>query len=713
MSLTTSPREGLLTEPRGGTNGFANGKHRPARSARPQRSLFPWIVALVVLLAAGGAVAWYLLNARAASGAGQGLTFEVASGPMVVSVTESGTIKAAEQEVLRAEVEGRTTIITLVPEGSLVKKGDLLVELDISAMEDERLEDTIEVQNAEAEFIRAREDLEVAKNQALADVAQAKLDYQFAIEDLDKYKLGEYPNLETEAKSKIEIAKEELTRAEEKHRGSQELFEQEFISRTELQADELALNKAKLELMLADQALKLLQDWEYKRQIAQLESDVEQMRLALERAERKASADVVQAEAELKARQSQLEREKDQLERVTAQIAKAKIYAPRDGLVVYATSAQGGGFRGNQEPLQEGQEVRERQELIYLPTATQMIAEIKIHESSLEKVRLDMPVRITVDALPGKSYRGKVTKIAPLPDANSMWMNPDLKVYNTVITVTGNGEELRTGMSCRAEIIVENYDETVYVPVQSIVRVSGVPTAFVVGDDGVARQREVEIGQDNNRMVVIKSGLEPGEKVLLAPPLGDTGTVETLRPEELTEEEKQQAEEAKDNPGVEPAPDGAVPMEGGAPGQGMMPGGQNGQAMQGGQNPAAEGAMRAMSQLREKATPEEQAKLREFFQNQDMAGGQAYLKELGEKYGIDTSAMSGMGGGGRRPAGGEGERDAGPGGVGRERGGNRSGGDAGGGRGDRSGRGGGDPDDDDAAPAPAAESKPAEAQSAE
>lgn len=709
MSIATNQREALIAEP-AGANGSTNGKHRLGRPSRQPRVLWPWIVGSVAFLAAVTAGGFYLLEKRAASAAASGLSFVVAQGPIVVSVTESGTIKAAQQEILRSEVEGRSTIIHLIPEGTMVKKGDLLVEVDASALQDEKLEDTIAVQNGEAAFIRAREDLEVAKNQALADVAQATLDYDFAKEDLTKYQQGEYPNLLTEAQSKIKIAEEEFKRAASQYEGSQRLFDEKYISETEKEADRLAMNKADLNLKLAEQALKLLEDWEYKRQIAQLTSDVEQKRLALERAERKASADVVQAEAELKAKTSELERQNDKLAKVVRQISRAKILAPRDGLVVYATSAQGGGpgmRMGNQEPLQEGAEVRERQELIYLPTATDMIAEIKIHESSLEKVRLGMPVRITVDALPGRSYRGEVTKIAPLPDAASMWMNPDLKVYNTQIKMTGNGEELRTGMSCRAEIIVENYDNAVYVPVQSIVRVSGVPTAFVVKTDGSLDQREVDIGQDNNRMVVVKTGLTPGEQVLLAPPLGDTGTVETLRPEELSDEEKQKAEEAKNNPGVKPAemPQGAM--------NGQMTDAPAGEERAGA---AGQAMMKVMQEIQAKATPEEQQKLREFFQNQDMAGGQAYLKELGEKYEIDTSALNNVGAMMRRPQGGEGEgqggqfnRDGQRGDGANREGGNR-GGDGAGRGGNRGSRPAGAGDHPDAGASPAQQPKPGTAQ---
>ena len=70
-------------------------------------------------------------------------TFVTKRGPLTISVLESGTIKAREQIIIKNEVEGRTSIITLIPEGTHVKKGDLLVELDASALEDNKIDQEI------------------------------------------------------------------------------------------------------------------------------------------------------------------------------------------------------------------------------------------------------------------------------------------------------------------------------------------------------------------------------------------------------------------------------------------------------------------------------------------------------------------------------------------------------------------------------------------
>jgi HlyD family secretion protein len=484
------------------------------RKRRP--FVFVVAVAAVALIGVGAVM---FASSRAGANSNDNLaTFMVKRGPLRISVTESGTIKARDQVILKNEVEGVTSILYLIPEGKRVNKGDLLVELDASQLLDEKIDQEIEVQNAEAAYIMAKENLEVVKNQAKSDVDIAKLTLKFAKQDLEQYKEGQYPNLLKEAKGQIALAEEEVTRAREANDWSKTLFEEKYVSETEYKADQLALKRKQLELDVARNNLDLLENYTYQRNIDQLHSDVNQADMALERAIRKARADVVQAEADLKAKQSEFGRQNDKLQKNLEQIEKTKIYAPAEGLVIYATSARRGSWRSSTEPLDVGQSVRERQELIYLPTGSAVNAEVDIHETSLKKVRLGLPSIVTVDALPGKTFLGEVTHIAPLPDATSMWLNPDLKVYNSDIEVDTNDITLRTGMSCKAEIVIEQYEDAVYIPVQAVLRVGGEPTVYVL-DGKKIEPRRVEIGLDNNRMVRIMSGLSEGEVVLLTPPL--------------------------------------------------------------------------------------------------------------------------------------------------------------------------------------------------
>ncbi|NLH16957.1 MAG: efflux transporter periplasmic adaptor subunit [Phycisphaerae bacterium] len=531
-----------------------------------------WIIGVLVLIGVAGAVIGGITLGGDKTVIDDAGLYTVQKGQLVIGIDETGTIKAQDQEVIKCKVEGKTTILTLVPEGTHVKKGDLLIELDASSLVDQQVTQRIAVQTAEAAFINAREALAIGESQAQSDLELAELTLNFAKQDLKKYTEGDYPNEVNNAESKIAVAREAVQQAEQKYQWSQKLAKDKYLSDMELKADELSWRRSELDLKLAQNQLKLLQEYTYLRQLAKYESDVKQAELALERTKRKTSATLAQLKAELAAADSKLEQQKRLLTKIDSNVAEAKILAPSDGIVVYATSARTGGMRGSEEPMREGRTVFEREELIYLPTSNRVKAELKLHESVLDKVRLDMPATVTVDALPGRIFAGKVRKIGLLPDAQMMWMNPDLKVYATEVFLDGDGSDLRTGMSCRASIVLEEYEDVLYVPVQSVVRIGNQPTVYVM-EGGQSKPRPVEIGLDNNRMVHIKSGLEVGEKVLLAPPLA---AAEAEQGRRKTNGESRALENGQPNSGM-----GDQPTTFSAPGTGM--GGGQGSGQMGGE----------------------------------------------------------------------------------------------------------------------------------
>jgi HlyD family secretion protein len=488
------------------------------------------IVGTALLVVVLGLVAVWLKVVRGGENpASTVATFAARRGPLTVSVLEAGSLRAKDPVILRSALPRRATIISIVPEGTYVHEGDLLVELDVSALVDHLLDHEIMLKNGEAAWINARENLVITQSQAQSSIELAQLKYDFAVLDLKKYQGegGQFATDLAEAKGRIKLNEEEVKKNEDYHTWSKRLYDEKYLSQTQLQTDQLALEKSKLNLQVAGNNLKLLEEYNSKRQLAQLTSDVTQAEMALERAKAKARATIAQAEAYLSAREQAYKNEQERLSRHEEEVAQSKIYAPTDGMVIYATSRGSGSSsstRDDRRPLADGVEVWERQELIYLTRSTSTVAEISLHEASLQKVRVGLPVLVTVDALPGKKIMGTVTRIAPLPDSQSMYMNPDLKVYKTEIALDNGDPSLRSGMNCRAEIIVEQHRDTVYVPIQTVVRVGGQPTVYVLKPSGSVEERKIEIGLDDNRMVRVVSGLGEGELVLLAPPL-KAGTV--------------------------------------------------------------------------------------------------------------------------------------------------------------------------------------------
>jgi len=592
-----------------------------------RRKLFKVVGPAVIIVAIVLIVVWLKAVRGSEDPTSNLATFAAKRGPLTISVLERGAIKAREQEVIRNEVEGRTSIISLVAEGTRVKKGDLLVKLDASTLEDSRIDQEIKVQNAEAAYINAKETLEIIKNQAQSDIDVATLTLDFAQLDLKKYidPNGQYRNELVTAQNAITIANEEKTRADETLKWSDQLFKEKYISQTELQADQLAVTRSNVKLEVSRNDLELLENFTHKRQLALLDSNVKQAQMALERAQAKARANVVQADADLNAKKQEFDRQTVKLDKLKNQLGKAQLIAPIDGMVVYATSGRGGG-RDDRRPLAEGVEVFERQELIYLPKSASTVAEVDVHEASLQKVRPGLPAIVTVDALPGKKFVGTVSRIAPLPDPQSMWMNPDLKVYKTDIYLEGEDPSLRNGMSCKAEIIVEQYQDVVYIPVQAALRVGGKPTVYVV-KDGNIEERKVDIGMDNNSMVKITSGLNEGEVVLLTPPL-KAATVEpgsqmpgTVSPDSNDTMMQRINERLKAANGTEaggPSDNVADPQQEGQGQPGRTDAGQEQAGKEGSQSPTPQ-QMEQMRQRLENMSPEERQKemekMKQRFQN--------------------------------------------------------------------------------------------------
>lgn len=447
-------------------------------------------------------------------------TFAAKEGPLWITVVESGTIRARNQVVLKSEVEGRSQVLWLVPEAQEVKKGDLLVRLDSSFWEDQRLEREIWDQQTEAGLVYALENLKVNKSRTESEINTAELAVQFATEDLKKYIEGDFPNELKEKKRQVALAQSSRAAAEDDLEGKEILFTKKFATPVELDTARRLMQRASLEVELAEGREKLLSSFTYKRRVNQLQSDLEEAKRALERSRLEAAADIVQAEAQLAKMEHWTRFGTKHTKKIETQIKNCEIYAPVDGSVLYATRQPKGGrhMKMGLEPLEEGQTVYEHQELIHLRTDTSVMAEISVGESDLGKVKAGQRVRITVDALPGKEFTGHITSIAIMPDAQSSWMGSGPNVYATEIFIDGDGSALRPGMSCQAEIVVEHHEMAVSVPVEAVLRVKGTPTVYVAKGRDI-EERPVEIGLANETMIRIVSNLAAGERVLLAPPL--------------------------------------------------------------------------------------------------------------------------------------------------------------------------------------------------
>jgi len=475
------------------------------------------ILAGILLLASAG---WYGAGpggwfSSAEEGALEGA--KVARGPMRISVVQRGNLKSKDSERLLCQVLGHTTVLSLIPEGTFVKKGDLIARLDVSAMEDRKVTQEVSVQNAEAQLTKAQQNLEIQRSQNLSDIARAEQTLDFSNRDLKKYEEGDWPQQKKQADEAIVLAEEELAQSKNRLDWSTRLEEKGFLTRTELEQDKLSYERAKITKEQSIRNKTLLEEYDYPKELARLKGAVEEAQREKERVNLQARARIVDYEAAVRTSDAKLKLERETLNKILDQIVKGKIFAPVAGMVVHGRIE---GRYGEGEPIQEGSDVRERQEIATIPNSEGMIVEAKLHETVLKKVHKDEPCEITIDALPGQTFHGHVNSVALLPDKGSWFSNPNQRVYRTEISIDDGTKEMRPGMSAGVEILIDQIPDTLYVPIQAVYPHKGKTISFVPNGAGGARQVEVKVGQSNDREVEILSGLKEGQVVLLSPPAG-------------------------------------------------------------------------------------------------------------------------------------------------------------------------------------------------
>ncbi|MDP6386806.1 MAG: hypothetical protein QGI93_11490, partial [Planctomycetota bacterium] len=157
-------------------------------------------------------------------------------------------------------------------------------------------------------------------------------------------------------------------------------------------------------------------------------------------------------------------------------------------------------------------------------------------------------------------------------DSGSWMSNPNQRLYRTEVALDAEVPEMRPGMSCSIEVLVEDLSDVLYVPRQSVFLDAGKTICFV-SDKGTPVQREVEIGRDNNKFAHVVSGLEEGDVVLLSPP----SSWEPAPPPEEAAPKVTEVPEGGTTPGAEtavatPAADAQPPARPAGAGEGS-PGG--------------------------------------------------------------------------------------------------------------------------------------------
>lgn len=527
-----------------------------ARVSVPQlRKL--WILPPTLVLAVLG-LSWNRdwFSGQPSVATGDLLTYEVQPRDLPITVIERGNLDSQTNVPVYCKVDDYrsdgilgTPIVWVIANGSSVKEGDLICELDSTAIQSELDEQILDTEEARSALLQAQANLENQEIQNTTAEFKSQLDIKLANLELDMFQdehAGSH-HLALEAierqiddlNSEILAARMNKKLAKNEMVGIESLFKLGYAGKSELDRSELNYLKAegdyaaklnKLTTHLA--SLEKLTKFDKEMQLLELQGKVETAMQASKQVELSNKAKKAQLEGILTSRKEQLTKEEERLKRYTAQLSYCKIVAPQDGMVAYATPTS-----SRDSEIAEGVPVRPRQHILSIPNLKRMEVKTKVHESVLDRIDVGLEVAVTVDAFPGREYKGTVKSVAVLPERTSY---SDTRSYETIITIDEDVEQLKPGMTAVSEIKVDYLSQVNAVPIQAIIQRSGTNWIYV-DQSGAVERREISLGQSNDQYVCILDGLNSGERVVLNPAalLDDD---EEVREEQFAVNEKETGE---------------------------------------------------------------------------------------------------------------------------------------------------------------------------
>ena len=406
------------------------------RTFRPTRRL---------LLGVGVAIlvpsAWLL--ARGPAAPDNSLVARVKRGPFAVTVSTSGELRARQFVQITAPSGAQQAgawqmkIQSIVPEGTIVKQGDIVAELDRTTLANKLEEVRLALTKAEAQY------------------EQAMLDSTLTLSTARE-------NIRT-----MELQLEEKRLAKE-----QAVYEAPTVRR-----------QAEIDFERAERAL------------AQARSDY--------------TTKTEQAKAKMREVGADVQRQRNLFKVVQDVMSGFTIRAPTSGMVIYVKEWNG-------RKRTTGSQVNAWEPgVATLPDLTQMESVTYVNEIDVRKLAVGQPVTLTLDADPTKRLTGTVASVANVGEQRP---NTDAKVFEVKVTVQEADTTLRPGMTTGNSIETMKMNVALYVPLEAVSSVDGIPFVYLQ-DGGRVTKQEVITGPMNDDEVVIVRGLEENDRVLLTPPL--------------------------------------------------------------------------------------------------------------------------------------------------------------------------------------------------
>jgi HlyD family secretion protein len=239
-----------------------------------------------------------------------------------------------------------------------------------------------------------------------------------------------------------------------------------------------------------------------QRAVEQAQAQLESARVALETARNSLPLKQTSNAQDLRNLQLAVDQAALTLKNAQQDLANTKLYAPFSG-TVSAVNAQVGGVGVSAN-------VSGSNALLTIIDASSVDLPVQIDETEISQVKVGQKVDVTLDAFSNETFHGTVTAISP-----SATVVSNIAVFYVTVNVPNPDGRLRPGMTAEGEILIQEIPNAIIIPKRAVQTVRNRAYVDVQKPDGTSETLRVELGPDDGTNQVIKSGLQPGQTVIL------------------------------------------------------------------------------------------------------------------------------------------------------------------------------------------------------
>jgi RND family efflux transporter MFP subunit len=224
------------------------------------------------------------------------------------------------------------------------------------------------------------------------------------------------------------------------------------------------------------------------------------------------------AEADLAATLRKRDKAKADLDQAEQNLAALTLTSPSDGVITLLPNSRARlSYVGGATPVfKEGDRAWAGAAIAELPDMTTIHATAPLYEADRGRVELGQPVTLSIEAIPDKEHKGRVSEISPLAkvDYDSY---PYRKSFDLRVQLEQPDSRLRAGMTAALRVEVERLHNSIVIPAGAVFDKGGRMVAYVLAN-GSYQERALNLARRSGAQVLVADGLKQGERVALKDP---------------------------------------------------------------------------------------------------------------------------------------------------------------------------------------------------